>query len=172
HRRGLPAPLDDRSEKFSLRPPHGGAGGSTMGGSRAVAGVLSGRDGGVTPQGGSSMVERGAVVPRVRSGSERGGAGSSAPRDGLVRQRLLDAVEPHGGQRLTVLVGTVGSGKTTVLQQWVVRTDQDVVWLRVPSGADEARCRAVLARTLLGAGRGSAPGGPFPDRLEDVVTGI
>lgn len=122
---------------------------------------------GVNPAEGEGSMARDDGRPR---GALRG-APRTPPRY-LSRPRLLSELEREAEARLLVLRGAGGSGKSSLLVDWLSRRPparEAVVWISVDKGA---RTRAGLwhriARTLVAEGHGAADG-PLNDFLAGYV---
>jgi DNA-binding SARP family transcriptional activator len=91
---------------------------------------------------------------RVAQSRERGAGGLAAPvgaastSQGLVRQRLVDSLEPSPDVRMCLLSGPQGSGKTTALAQWASATSSSVAVLAPRPDQGEADCRGAVADAL------------------------
>ncbi len=88
---------------------------------------------------------------------------------GLVRSRLLTALDTVSKSRLGLVLGPAGCGKTTLLAQWAGTVDGTVVWYRADD-SDRAPGRLLqrLGTALARAGNGGAtpPAGRHRDRVD------
>ena len=99
----------------------------------------------VTPDSAGVGQRRGRHAPEVPAPRGRTGGG-------LVRRRVIDALEPGAHVRVGLLTGPQGSGKTTALAQWSAATASPAVVLpRVPGPGDPDGRSAVADALAHGA---------------------
>jgi LuxR family maltose regulon positive regulatory protein len=66
-------------------------------------------------------------------------AEAPAPGGLIPRQRLLDRLHAGSGRKLTLISAIAGTGKTTLLVQWLADCPQPSAWLSL----DESRFRRI-----------------------------
>lgn len=60
-----------------------------------------------------------------------------SPANQVPRQRLIDVLNQGAERRLTLISAPPGSGKSTLISSWAMRTSYDVAWLRMDAGDND-----------------------------------
>jgi LuxR family maltose regulon positive regulatory protein len=104
------------------------------------------------------MAEAMEAAPLIRTKLQR----PRLPRDLVRRSRLLDRLNEESQRKLTLISAMAGTGKTTLLAQWLAECPQPGAWLSLDEHDND---RIVFLRYLCAAIRTV-----FPSACDDALS--